>query len=62
MKYQMTEYQEKINQLRSVRPNLNEKTIVAEIQKIASQNQLSIIQILINCINLAIIGEKMAWE
>ena len=62
LKYQMAEYQRKINRLRMLRFDLDEQTIVDEVQKIASKYPIRIVTVLSESIELAMSGEPMQWE
>jgi len=62
MKFQMAEYQRKINYLRTLRSDLNEQRIINEVQKIASHIPNTVIDILNYSIKLAISDKPMQWE
>ena len=62
LKYQMIEYQKRINYLRMLRNDLSEQTIVDEVQKIASKSPIQVINVLAMSIDLAMEGNPMQWE
>lgn len=63
MKYQMIEYQKKINELRMLRLDLDEKTIAGEVKKIVSwRPSCTVLSVLRGCIENATKGTLMPWE
>jgi len=56
------EYERLINQLRILRNDLDEQTIVTEAQNIASQNPIRLSTVILECIGLAEENKKMPWE
>ena len=58
----MAEYQELVNKLRMCRSDLDENTIITEVQKMVSSTTVSVHQTLRFCIELAMEGSIMPWE
>ncbi|MBW2364617.1 MAG: hypothetical protein JRF25_05985 [Deltaproteobacteria bacterium] len=58
----MIEYQELINKLRCCRSDLDEKTIVKEVQGLASRTTATVHGHLRACIELAMKGDPLPWE
>ena len=59
---EMIKYQGLVNELRMLRNDLDEKTIVFEVQKIASETTMSQLQILNQLIILVGMRKCMPWE
>lgn len=58
----MVEFQQLINRLCACRSDLDEKTIVKEVQTLARSSVATIHEHLRHCIKLAMKGEPMPWE
>ena len=58
----LIDIQKYINQLRMLRNDLAEDTIIIEIQKIAAQSPVRVITVLREAVERAMAGEPMEWE